>query len=473
MGLLSSPVFDKKESRGYIACMVVRGAGFSSSLFVQFSLISLAYRSMRCTSTGKQLLGNQTVAEAEDAGIDCQGEFPGTGMPVISGFALLSSISSVLTFLSFPLLGAFADTTPQRKTFTIGTLLLYVVYSFPLIFIDEGNWPVYVFVSLFGMQILRDFHNPCIAAYCTEIAEGEEQLVALQSVGRFYELVSGLVMLGAVGLVGGGGMGLDIKGIAVIGNIAFLGLGLPTLAFVSTRLQERPVLRQRRGSILDPLFQFFSTVKELWRTNTALLQYLCGVACTDCSISGLVFLLPIYAMQQLNIANPAYLVGLVMLFCPLGAIIGKNLGSRTGARHCYVAFLALLVVSQVVGVAFVTKPEHVLRIYPLSVGFGVALGGIMPMQKSVYMSVIPSGQEVEMQGIYLLFSQVLSFFPNLWFGYCVSAEVGGESNSRRAGVGALVAFSIAGMCLCGLFFDDERGKVKAQETAKLRFRGKG
>ena len=184
-------------------------------------------------------------------------------------------------------------------------------------------------------------------------------------------------MLGAVGLVGGGGMGLDIKGIAVIGNIAFLGLGLPTLAFVSSRLQERPALRQRRGSILDPLFQFFSTVKELWRTNTALLQYLCGVACTDCSISGLVFLLPIYAMQQLNVANPAY------------------------------------------------------------------------------------------------FSQVLSFFPNLWFGYCVSAEVGGESNSRRAGVGALVAFSIAGMCLCGLFFDDERGKVKAQETAKLRFRGKG
>ena len=160
-----------------------------------------------------------------------------------------------------------------------------------------------------------------------------------------------------------------------------------------------------------------------------------------------------------------------MLFCPIGAIIGKTLGSRLGARRCYVAFLALLIVSQLAGVAVVTAPEHVGRLYPLSVGFGVALGGIMPMQKSVYMSVIPSGQEVEFQGIYILFSQVLSFFPNLWFGYCVSAKIGGESDSRRAGVGVLVVFSVIGMCLCGLFFDDERGKAKAQESLHLRFRG--
>ena len=135
---LSNPVFDKSESRGYIACMVVRGAGFSASLFVQFSLISLAYTSMSCTSTGKQIYGNLTVSEAEDAGIECQGEFPGTGMPIISGFALLSSVSSILTFLSFPLLGAFADTTPRRKLFTTGTLSVYIVYSFPLIFIGES-----------------------------------------------------------------------------------------------------------------------------------------------------------------------------------------------------------------------------------------------------------------------------------------------------------------------------------------------
>jgi len=60
---------------------------------------------MNCTSTGKQIIGNQTIVEAEDMGIECRGEFPYTGMPVISGFALLSSISSILTVLSFPMLG--------------------------------------------------------------------------------------------------------------------------------------------------------------------------------------------------------------------------------------------------------------------------------------------------------------------------------------------------------------------------------
>ena len=200
-------------------------------------------------------------------------------------------------------------------------------------FVNESNWAIFVIMSLFSVQLVRDFHNPCIAAYCTEIAEGEEQLVALQTVGRVLELIAMLVFLAGVGIVGAF-IELDVVGTAALGNGVFLVMGLPTLAFASTRLQERPVLREKRtgGSILDPIVQLLSTIRMLWNENRSLLQYLIGVACTDCANAGLTFLMPLYAMQQLNVENPTSLVGLTMVSSIPGALIGKNLGMKWGAK---------------------------------------------------------------------------------------------------------------------------------------------
>ena len=94
------------------------------------------------------------------------------------------------------------------------------------------------------------------------------------------------------------------------------------------------------------------------------------------------------------------------------------------------------------------------------------------MMKGLYMTIIPAGQEVELQGLYAFFSQVLAFLPGVWFGYSVEAELGGESNSRRFGMLGIVAFHLIGGSLMSVFLDEKKALEIAGNTKHLRVRGK-
>ncbi|GMH49973.1 hypothetical protein TrRE_jg2795 [Triparma retinervis] len=441
---------------------------------MQFSVISMAYTSLDCTTTGKHIAGNQTVTEAEDAGIDCKANFPRTGLPIVSGFLILSAISNIFSMLSLPILGAAADSTPRRRLFTLGTLCTYIVYQLPLAFVNESNWAEFVIALLFGVQFIREFHEPCLSAYCTEIAEGEGELVSLQSIGRTIELISMLSFLFVVGVMGSS-LDLGVVGTASMGNLVFVAIALPMLAYASLHLLTRPALRKRGkgGKIFDPIVQLCHTIKDLWQKDRSLLQLLVGVACTYAGTGGIIFLTPVYAMQQLNVENPTILVGLTMVSSIPGSLMSNWAGKRWGIKSTLVKLSFLLVVSTVAMVLFVTGKESTGWIYPLTVTAGISLGGIHPMLTSLYMMAIPAGKEVEMQGIYLFFAQSLNFVPNLWFGYCVDAKLGGAGNSRRFGLGIVAILLLFAICLCGPFFDEDAAKERASISAHKRFRAEG
>jgi MFS transporter, UMF1 family len=441
---------------------------------MQVSIISIAYTSLNCTTTGKHIAVNQTVTEAEDSQIDCKANFPGTSLPVVSGFLILSAISNIISMLSLPILGAAADSTPRRRLFTLGTLCVYIIYQLPLAFVNESNWAVFVIALLFGVQFIREFHDPCLTAYCSEIAEGEGELVSLQSIGRTVELVSMLLFLLVVGVLGSI-TELDVSGTASMGNLVFVCIALPMLGYASTHLLTRPALRKRGkgGKIFDPVFQLCHTIKLLWQKDRSLLQLLVGVACIYAGTGGVIFLTPVYAMQQLNVKNPTNLVGLTMLSSIPGSLIANWAGKVWGTKSALVKLSLLLIASIISMVLFVVDKESIGFIYPLTVSAGIALGGIHPMLTSLYITAIPAGQEVEMQGIYLFFAQSLNFVPNLWFGYCVDAKLGGAGNSRRFGLSIIVVLLLVAVLLCGPFFDEKAAKERASSTAHMRFRAEG
>jgi hypothetical protein len=61
---------------------------------------------------------------------------------------------------------------------------VYVLVNAIAIAASPSNWFVMICLALFLQQGAYQFHVACVAAYCTEIADGDEQIIALQNAGR-------------------------------------------------------------------------------------------------------------------------------------------------------------------------------------------------------------------------------------------------------------------------------------------------
>jgi hypothetical protein len=88
------------------------------------------------------------------------------------------------------------------------------------------------------------------------------------------------------------------------------------------------------------------------------------------------------------------------------------------------------------------------------------------------MRIIPAGAEVEFQGLYAFFGQVLVPLPLAWFVYAEDNEIGGENNSMRNGMASIIFFYFVGFLLMSAFFDETTALEKAKETEHLRLRPK-
>lgn len=214
-----------------------------------------------------------------------------------------------------------------------------------------------------------------------------------------------LLFLFFVGVLGFA-LGNDIAFTARLGNLIYTFYAFPLLFLSNKRLASRPALRSVvnrnyfSSRFFDTFSNLYSTLKDLKSENRTLLQYLIGVSLIDSASGAIISLLPVYAMQQLNIPNPSSLVGLTMVCSIPGALIAKSLAERKGTRFTLFVFVVGIILGTLILAGFVCREEDVGGVVGLCGLFGVTLGGIYPMQKALYMTIIPSGQEVEYQGLY-------------------------------------------------------------------------
>ena len=101
-------------------------------------------------------------------------------------------------------------------------------------------------------------------------------------------------------------------------------LGTILLSLAWRGLEDRPPLHQGKPDFRNVYSQLSSTVKKLRTENTHLFQYLVGVVFLDAANGNMYGILPVYAMQQIKIDNPAAIGAVTVLFCIPGALITKR-----------------------------------------------------------------------------------------------------------------------------------------------------
>ena len=89
--------------------------------------------------------------------------------------------------------------------------------------------------------------------------------------------------------------------------------------------------------------------------------------------------------------------------------------------------------------------------------WGLALGWTFPTEKTLYVTVIPRGQEAELMGTYICACQVLSWRPPLVFSMLNEA-----GDSMRLGVTSLAVFMFISFLILFLVGDYEEAVAHAK-----------
>jgi UMF1 family MFS transporter len=394
MGLFTNEVFKKREAWGYIWVLLVRGASWTTWVFTSVAILKYANNSVGCSAKGYEIAFNstldrfQTEDEADVFESDCEGqiEFLGKYMTPNTSIPYTASIGAFIGTFTAPIFGSIIDTTSERKLWTFATLFVVWACNAIQIFTSQSNWLAILLLQNFVHRLTWQTHISCVAAFCTEIAEGEAQIVALQSGGRVIETSAMVLTLFAI-VVGStlAGFGDDLGKTASFGQALVTVLTFPFLIICYRRFEDRKALNVTTSNVLTAGFkQLFKTTKLLWKENRSVLQYLVGLSFCDAANSNILNLLPVYAVSQLKLESPALFTGIAMIMCIPGALLTKQLAMKFGIRKQLGNIYIGNAITTILLVVFVyQKTGTTMALLGVAVLYGIFIGGVYPMQKGL------------------------------------------------------------------------------------------
>ena len=97
--------------------------------------------------------------------------------------------------------------------------------------------------------------------------------------------------------------------------------------------------------------------------------------------------------------------------------------------------------------------------YVFAAIWGLCIGWVYPTEKALYCSIIPSGQDAELMGVYIFACQIFSWLPPMVFSAMNEAGF-----SMRAGLLSLNAFFFVSFMVLQLKVGDYRAAVHHAST---------
>ncbi len=474
--MLDSPVFQKTEAWAFLISVGSMGLAWIVWIFTQTAVIVYANEAAGCTAIGYNIAFNSTLGreqtdeEADAAEVDCQGKVHvfGSSMAPMSVLPMLTSLGTIITTILSPLVGALIDHTNYRREVLLSFAALYCFINCLQIFTFASTWILMTTLQVVLAAFAWTVYMMCMTSYSVEIAEDDSELVALQSMGRVYE-ISGMVLLLPLVLILSSLMGFsDVKTTARFAQSLVTIMSVPFFVMVMRRLKPRPALHEGSANISNAYKQLVKTIGGLRKTNPYVLQFLVGVAFASSAGTSAFVLLPIYMNSQLKIEDPSPLVAIVTVMCIPGALISRAICNRFGVKAGISYVFVLNSVIYAYMILFVYMEGQYLEIAISAAVVGMALGGQFFTMKCFFLIIIPAGQEVEMAGLYTFFQYILVFAPSMWFAYANDTNLAGAG--VRIGMLSLNLFYIIALLLMSVFMNEKVAREHAGATAHKRIR---
>jgi UMF1 family MFS transporter len=367
--------------------------------------------------------------------------------------SILTDIVMVVGLLSafmMPLVGSIIDHTPYRRA--VGTFSAFTMCTFILIqmLVMEDHWFVAAVLQIF-VAFSYTVHLCAVYAYLPELTPHHEKLTqytARFSAAQYVGSVSFLVaMVGVLSIVNRN----DRFNSSTISQTVVLLICCVCFGYAWTSLfRPRPASQkvpENRSLLSAGFWKIYKTAQTILLHHSAIKWFLVSAAFTEAATTTFSTIAITYMTEQLGFSSREN--GIAILILLIFGVPGTRIAAwLTGAINP-IRSLQTCLIFWIVSVAAATlllhEPGQQGMAYVFAMLWGLAIGWVYPTEKTLYVTIIPRGQEAELMGTYICACQMLSWLPPLIFS--VMNEMG---YSMRTGLFTLTFYFLASFCI--LFF---------------------
>ncbi|KAL3944205.1 MAG: hypothetical protein SGBAC_001702 [Bacillariaceae sp.] len=431
----------------------------ATAVFVSSELLRLAKEASVCVDSSDE--GGESDSEQEE---DCRVH----GMRPTSVLTNIVTITGLLSAFIMPLVGSIIDHTDHRRSVGSISAAAITTFIFVQMLIMEEHWLTAAILQIL-VSVAYTVHLTVVYAYFPELTSDHDELtkLAAQFTGVQYGssvafLLTMVVLLEAVNTKEEINPAFLAQEVVIIICCIFFGTSWIKLFHSRSATQNVP----ENGSLLTSGFRkIYKTGKKILEDHDAIKWVLLSVAFTEAATTTFVTVAITYMTEQLGFEaqENGIAILILLLFSVPGAQIATRITKVFNPIRSLQACLCLWVVTITMAAVFLKHEGQQTLAYSFAVLWGLALGWTFPTEKTLYVTVIPRGQEAELMGTYICACQVLSWLPPLVFSMLNEAGL-----SMRLGVTSLAVFMLISFSILFLVGDYEQAVAHAKAVDEQR-----
>jgi UMF1 family MFS transporter len=391
-----------------------------------------------------------------DDDFTCKVDLSVLGVHVSAGSLVfyLVTISTIISALVLPVVGAVADRSARKTTMMAGFAWAGSLLAMSMFLVAGTAWQLGALL-LVGATLCLGASLVVYDAILCEIAEPDERDRVSSRGWALGYLGGGLLLAANFGLLT---VMSDHTELAVRISLLSAGIWWAAFTLIPFRgVRNRPprnVVPEPGGLLHQSFGQLWTTLKDLRRfpmTLTFLVAYLFY----NDGIQTVIYAASIFGEKQLGFEKATVLSAfLVVQFVGIGgALLFGRVAQRRGTRGTILAGLVIWVF--VVVAAFFAPDGNFPLFLALAAAIGLVLGGTQALSRSYFSQLIPRGREAEYFSLYQAAERGTS-----WVGTLVFGLVHQWTDSYRPALLALVVLFLLGLALLARV-DTRRGIEEA------------
>jgi len=379
-------------------------------------------------------------------------------------WAYTTSIALLIIAVLSPVLGAMADFLGAKKRFLLFFMVLGVVFTSFLCFVDPGEWlfasAVFIVANIgfAGANVFYDSLLPHVADR-SEIDRVSTTSFAIGYIGGGILLAANLAWIMAPERFGMADAGVATRWSFLSVSVWWAVFSIPLFR----RVGEPPRLARedevgRTSALGVGLTRVMATLKEI-RQYREVFLFLVAFWFYNDGIGTIIKLATIYG-REIGIGT-THLIGALLLVQFLGipfTFLFGGLAERIGPKRGI--YLALVVYTGISVIGYrMTTPAH---FWALAICVATVQGGAQALTRSLFASLVPRSKSSEFFGFFSVSAKFAGIFGPLLFGL-----IGQLTGASRLSILAISGFFLVGMFLLSRV-DVEEGRRRAMaEDARM------
>lgn len=403
-------VRESNEVLGWTLDAAARGvAVMGTAVFVSSELLRLANEAAGC------IVPDDDVAFAE---FTCDGRVYG-----MHPSSLLTNIVMVVGLFSasiMPLVGSIIDHTEHRRAVGSVSAIAFSILILVQMLVMNDFWFVAAILQVF-IAFFYTVHLCAVYAYLPELTTNNETMIhytaqfsAAQYSGSVTFLLLMVIILSTINRHD------DFIAATLSQTVVFLVCCL-FFGYAWTKLfYPRPARHKvpaGRTLLSAGFWKIYKTGRTIIEQHSAIKWLLVSVAFTEGATTTFSTVAITYMTHYLGFTprQNGIAILLLLLFGVPGTRLAAWLSRRFNPIRSLQACLVLWVVNTTAAAIFLKEPNQEGLAYFFAMIWGLGIGWIYPSEKTLYVTIIPRGQEAELMGVYICACQVLSWLPPMVF----------------------------------------------------------